>query len=538
MADERQFVYYQFRRGNKEFWDKFDADGRRLLLGEPGLLVQDGPDVLKFGDEQSTSFAELPAIGGGSDLLLNSVSVDATVAALDMGKPNSITIAAAGDSIGMLYPSTSWFEKCFTDLFSTLWYERPVNLRRWSQDGNALGAPTVVQAGGRPSTGVTTGVTLASDSFNNRAAVGASIELVGSTPEVGGPWGGPAGVYTIFQPTSAIGVMQIAAGVTPSLAQPAYLPMAKPTATADHQTDRASRISTNSATATTTLLWSIQKPNGDGVRIRIDAVSSAAPTMTLEVVVNGATRTIGTLVGALATNTQDQVPVTNVTVTGTAISASSKIGSAAAVTVSGTLTADEVTALSGWDRNAVATTDLRFRDDYVTTKGSTPSYSAPSVPPVLLINGCANGTTTDYQQSRIAQMYPVRPDLFLIGHGMNHTDETPDVFLSKMQALVDALHAVYPDVPVGIITENPRYPAPDGAPASRIPDHQARQIALRTYARSRGWLVADAFSVFTKQPDAGYSWVQPEDGKHPNASGQAAMAATLKAAVSKISTRA
>lgn len=476
------------------------------------------------------------AIGGG--VPLNSVSTDATIAALDMGKPNTITIAAAGDSIGMLYPSTSWFEGCFRDLFSTLWYERPVNLQRWNQDTNTLTAPTVLQAGGRPSTGTTTGVTLISDSFNKGTATGTTVELVGTVPETGGAWAGPTGTYTVFSNTNTNGVLQVATGVTPSLTTPAYATVAKATVGADHQTDRSSRISTNATTATTTFLWSIQKANGDGVRLRIDAVSTGTPTMVLEVVTGGTARSIGTLTGALASNTQDQVPVTNVTVTGTAISASSKIGSNAAVTTSGTLTSAEVTALSGWDRVAIATTDLRFRDDYVVVKGSTASYTAPSVPPVLLINGCANGTTTDYQQTRIGQIYPVRPDLFLIGHGMNHTDETPTVFLGKVQALVDALRAVYPDVPVGIVTENPRYPASDGAPASRIPDHQARQIALRTYARQRGWFVADSFTNFTKQTDAGYSWVQPEDGKHPNANGQAAMVATLKAAVSRISTRA
>lgn len=506
-----------------------------LQAGEPAYLTDVGVQVV--GDGVQT-VDKLPQPTSANVVPLNSVSTDATIAALDMGKPNSVTIAAAGDSIGMLYPSTSWFEGAFKDLFANLWYERPVNLQRWNQDTSTLGSPTVMQAGGRPSTGTTTGVTVISDSFNKGTATGSSVELIGTVPETGGAWAGPTGTYVVFSNTNTNGVLQVATGVTPSLTTPAYVPVAKATVGADHQTDRSSRVSTNATTATTTFLWSIQKPNGDGVRLRIDAISTSAPTMVLEVVTGGTARQIGTLSGALAQNTQDQVPVTNVTVTGTAISASSKIGSNAAVTTSGTLTSAEVTALSGWDRAAIATTDLRFRDDYVVVKGSTASYSAPAVPAVLLINGCANGTTTDYQTARIAQMYPVRPDLFLIGHGMNHTDESPTVFLGKVQALVDAMRAVYPDVPVGIITQNPRYPAPDGAPASRVADHQARQIALRTYARKQAWFVSDSFTNFTKQSDAGYSWVQPEDGKHPNANGQAAMVANLKAAISRISTRA
>lgn len=477
-------------------------------------------------------------IAANATVPLNSVSTDATIGALDMGKNASITIAAAGDSIGMLYPATSWFEGAFKDLFSSLWYERPVNLRRWDAANNVLAAATVMQAGGRASSGTQTGVTVFSDSFNKKTPTGTTTELVGTVPETGGPWQGSSGAYVVSQPSDTVGVLQVAASVTPTLTAPAYGTMAQTPVNPDHVTTRSSRVSTNAAATVESYYWSILKTNGDGVRLHLVASASTTPTLTLEVVTNGTVRVVGTLSGALASNTQDQVPTFTTTVSGTAISASSKIGSNAAVTASGTLTADEVTALTGWNRVGIATTELRHRDDFITVTATVTAYAPPAVPAVLLINGCANGTTTDYQTARIAQMYPVRPDLFLIGHGMNHTDETPTVFLGKVQALVDALHAVYADVPVGIITENPRYPAPDGAPASRPADHLARQVALRTYARSRGWFVADAFTYFTKQSDAGYSWVQAADGKHPNTAGQAAMVTTLKSAVSRISTRA
>lgn len=68
MADERQYAYVQFRRGDQAYWDQRDTDGAYLLLGEPGVLVQDGPDVLKLGDGVS-KFANLPAYGDNDDLL-------------------------------------------------------------------------------------------------------------------------------------------------------------------------------------------------------------------------------------------------------------------------------------------------------------------------------------------------------------------------------------------------------------------------------------------------------------------------------------
>ncbi|KTR47310.1 SGNH/GDSL hydrolase family protein [Curtobacterium oceanosedimentum] len=554
MADYKQI------RARRDTWSSWSTANPILEPGEPTVVVDPGNP--HDGEERSGNgvdrFLDLPvklqynAATGAlpkvvSDALskqfagavpLNSVSTDATIGALDMGKNAAITIAAAGDSIGMLYPATSWFEGAFKDLFANLWFERPVNLRRWDAANNVLAAPTVVQAGGRTSGGTQTGVTVFSESFNKKTATGTVAEAVGTVPETGGPWQGPSGTYVVSQPADTVGVLQVAAGVTPSLANPIFATMAQAPANPDHVTQRATRISTNSATTAEAFYWSILKTNGDGVRLHLVASSTTTATLTLEVVTNGVVRTIGTLTNALASNTQDQVPVLTVTVSGTAISATSKIGSNAAVSTSGTLTADEVTALTGWTRVGIATTELRYRDDYIVVTATVSSYNAPSVPPVLLINGCANGTTTEYQQARIPQMYPVRPDLFLIGHGMNHTDETPTVFLGKVQALVDALLAVYPDVPIGIITENPRYPAPDGAPASRPADHLARQVALRTYARSKGWFVADAFTYFTKQSDAGYSWVQAADGKHPNTAGQAAMVTTLKSAVSRISTRA
>lgn len=67
MADERQYAYVQFRRGDQAYWDQRDADGAYLLLGEPGVLVQDGPDVLKLGDGVS-KFANLPAYGDTAPL--------------------------------------------------------------------------------------------------------------------------------------------------------------------------------------------------------------------------------------------------------------------------------------------------------------------------------------------------------------------------------------------------------------------------------------------------------------------------------------
>jgi lysophospholipase L1-like esterase len=148
-------------------------------------------------------------------------------------------------------------------------------------------------------------------------------------------------------------------------------------------------------------------------------------------------------------------------------------------------------------------------------------------------NGAIAGSKIEDQLSRFEKLYPVRPDLMMIGHGLNYEADSPTVFLASIQAFVDKLLAVYPGTPIAIISQNPRYPA-DGVPASRIPDHEARQKAIASYASARQWLFIDTFAAFEKLPDGGLGYTT--DDKHPNAAGRAVQVACVREALSSIGT--
>jgi hypothetical protein len=120
-------------------------------------------------------------------------------------------------------------------------------------------------------------------------------------------------------------------------------------------------------------------------------------------------------------------------------------------------------------------------------------------------------------------------------HGMNFTDASVEAFWAEIDGFYRDFSAVYPNVPVMIVMQNPRYQVA-GVPTSRVPDHERRQLSIPAGAKARGWVVADCFNAFKALPDGGVSYVAA-DGVHPNASGRALMVRIVKAAIVALTAR-
>lgn len=467
----------------------------------------------------------------------NADRLDANVfAPLDMGADRAVTIGGLGDSI--MFPADGWFVRAWAAYAASKAAERPVTCRTWDINTETLGALTTVQGGngGGSGTGTTGSQVVFSDNLN-RGGQGTGTELVGSTPQVGQKWEGPTGVWRTYNNV----VAEPVPGVTPTLGTPVYAKLAAVTVAADHKVTRAVRFTTAASDVTTTLVGGATKANLDGTQIRITGSSSGTAVATLEVVVNGAARVVATFpAGTVLDATTDQFKAVVIEVAGTTLKGSLANQGATPVTVQGTLTANEVNSLVGWDRVAIRSDDARAREDLivaVATVSTSASGGTGTLPPINLYNGGASGKTFVYHQTRIKQILPVRPDAIMLSGGMNNEAQTPTEHVAELAATAAAANAEYPGVPFFYVPENPRYAASDGAPASRIPDHAARQAAGRAYAHKQGWFIIDLFSDYVQQPDRGASWVEATDGKHPNTLGKVAMTNRAVAGLKTLSTR-
>jgi hypothetical protein len=472
--------------------------------------------------------------------------VGSAMGKLDSKLAAKFVVAAAADSTAD--EGDEWFEGAWRAIFASSYPERAVALRRFNKATDQYAAQVTWQNGtGSPGTAVTgleaggpvkstKTVFLFSDTFNRTAD-----DVVGTRAETASAaWIGAAGQYTL--PNAAVVGARLTSTAPPVSAASANTPVCAFVADGAHDAldgkwSTLFRLSTATNGRTyTTRFWGPLTESGDG--IWLDMVYSDS-TVTAQIVGNlGANiRTIATFPATvLETNKVDQFVKFDLSIAGRALTA--QLGAAK---VTGIITEPELAAWTPYDRVQFGSDDDRFRLDYVTLAAQQTTVTESTGAPVVVspgvglqaavYNGAIAGSKIEDQLARFEKLYPVRPDLMMIGHGLNYEADSPTVFLAAIQAFVDKLQSVYPGTPVAIISQNPRYPAA-GVPASRITDHEARQKAIAGYAAARQWLFIDTFSAFEKLPDGGLAYVT--DDKHPNTAGRAVQVATVRAALTSI----
>ena len=471
--------------------------------------------------------------GGAGDL--NSQALDAMFAALDMGVDREIRVAGAGDSI--MFPQDGWFVQGLCKLRDQKYPERPVLLDTWDMNANGMATTVTLRGSGGGGGGgsLTTQVVFSDDL--NRGGQGTRTELVGSSPQVGQAWQGPTGVYSTYNNV----VAEPFPGVTMDLGVFPYALMAAVPGSTDHNVTRSERFSTATSGGTTTFATGAVKANGDCTRIRITGAAAGTANAYLEVVTGGTPRIVATFpAGTVLDNQTDQFKKIVIDLTGNTLKGTLANAGTTGVTVQGTLSAAELTALTGWDRITIQSNDSRIREDLivVTAQVGVNAGGTTTLPAIRIINGGAPGQTLEYHRTRIAAMYNLRPDVLAVSIGMNNADQSPADFRTEVKSFLAAFWARHAGVPIVGVPQNPRYVATDGAPASRIPDHAARQVSFRALCREMGWKLIDLFSLYVRQTDRGASWVEAADGKHPNTLGKVAMTDRAAAEWAELSERA
>jgi lysophospholipase L1-like esterase len=465
-----------------------------------------------------------------------------SMALLDSKDKKRFIVGCAADSTGD--EGFEWFEAAWKALFAEAYPERAVGLRRWVKNTDEYSNQINWQTGtgsvgtvpiddGTPTT-ATQNVVVFTDHFARTSA-----DLVGSTPPTGKVWQGAAGQYET-QGVVAQAILTVAGGTATesSLTTPVYaLINTEDRDRCDGQWLTLFRITTaTSGRVLTSRFWGPLLSNGNGMWLDMQ-YSNTSINITVKGKIGGTVRTIVTLPSdTLASNQTDQSIVIKLVISGTILTVS--IGD---TEVTAQITEAEITAWQSYDRVQFASDDNRFRSDYVILNARQTIVIPPSgaaVSPGVglqasVYNGAIAGSTIREQADRIERMYPFRPNLIMIGHGLNYSNATPEFFLAEIDNFINKLYAKWPGVPIGIISQNPRYPVAS-VPATRGPDHEARQMAIKAYAQSRGWLYAGTFEAFEARPDGGVSYVMA-DGTHPNASGGAMQAEVVKAALQSIS---
>lgn len=146
-------------------------------------------------------------------------------------------------------------------------------------------------------------------------------------------------------------------------------------------------------------------------------------------------------------------------------------------------------------------------------------------------NGAMGSRDAQWSAANLAALLPEKPDAVIIAHSHNHEAETPAQFEAALDALVAAIWTLHGDaVGVLIAGQNPQYP-----PTANPAEHNARQAALRRYARVRGFGYIPVFEVFMAE-----SFPQSlvlSDGVHPTTAGIDLVGSTVSNHLASLSAR-
>jgi hypothetical protein len=405
----------------------------------------------------------------------------------------AVRFGLAGDSTGNF--TNEWFDLAAVNLGAAHPALRVENAH-WNDTSQSWDAPVVVQAGTTVSSGVK-----ARDTFTRTAA-----DLSGSTPDLGPAWtndgSNAVGDWTI-DGSKAVATSETTRGAV-------FLDMQ---VDGEMETRIDFNISTVIAAGSRSVrFYTSYKDNANQIFGQA-VVSQTTGAVTLNItkrIGNVATKisqTTDPTSAAIATNAADQNVTSRIKVVGTTVTFTLTKGGVTD-TVTATLTESDLTALSGAKKGGISVNQsvpLPFTMDLVEVSLLT---AAPLIEAEFW-NSSVSGSTLDYQQSRIATLFPESLDVLFLSAGHNYGADSPEVHQGKIDAFIAAFHAVQPGVPIIITGQNPQF-----APATQRVAHNKRQSMLRSYCRSRGFGYIPVTEKWLEQTGKGAALVQA-DGIHP-----------------------
>lgn len=428
---------------------------------------------------RSTARNPLPTT---NDFLVS--GVEAMMAKLDMSA-DSVNIGLAGDSTGN--EATEWATLMLA-LLGARYTDRAITTRYWNATTHIYSGDTTIQAGVAPNIGV-----VGLDSFSRTAS-----ELRSSTPEVGQPW------TTSFGSASGEWTIDGAAAVRSAVAATGQVYLL--------ETGRAGRMrctldmaySSSPGASARSFRFGFFKDDNNYLFVGVTANTSGTVSYNIVKRIAGA----NTVVGTGATSPMPSSTAVNdvqfaLDWNGTSVSA--RVG---AGTVSGTLTSDDVTALTGATKfymNSDVAAGDKVKNVFVE------QVQSSTAPTLKLYNASIAGSILSDQQSYISTMFPasVYYDLLFVNTSHNYGDKTPAQYQAALDSWIDAFRALHPEAGIVLMSQNPRK-----APAYNAADHAKRLASLRGYATRHKYGYVPVHEAWLQQPNQGLGLVQP-DGIHP-----------------------
>ncbi|MCK0517851.1 hypothetical protein [Williamsia sp. DF01-3] len=462
----------QLRRGNASQWASANPV---LAAGEAGFESDTGQ--LKVGN----GTAAWSALGYYGHI---PTDVGQAFTAKSDAKVGVSNIYVPSDSTGAI--ATRWPRRWLAHEASKN-TDALVDMITWDDATKTRNAPDVIQAGTAPATGIVT-----KDTFSRNG------DLYGSTPDIGGAWGGfanSAGDWTLngtqaVRTTDATTSEQISnSGVTGDR-------IVRITGVTVVTTGQAAtqqfRLITKRVSSTT-MLYGYLNISTTGIATWGISKNIGGTTTT---VVTGAANPL------TANSATPQAANMTLTVAGTAVSFTLN-----GTTINGTLTSDDVTTLApgttdGWTGGTVGGMVIGDFEVEVTTAGAVPRQ-------IHMYNGALTGSTLDYQTTWLTQQCPVTPELVIINSCHNYGSDSPATYLGKLDAFVTLVRATWPTAGIVIMSQNPEKP-----PAANQNTHLLRLLAIRSWAAKRGIGYIPVMEAFRAKSDLGVSLIR-NDGVHP-----------------------
>lgn len=436
--------------------------------------------------------ADAIAAGAGID-----VGAEGFLGKVDMQVGNPV-IAMLGDSTGNAV--NEWFRIAFGNLaaahpkFRAEYYgwDDPT-LEPWSTPTSGAYNPVdVVQTGVAGAVEQNT----VHDTFTRTAA-----DLYGSTPEIGAAWGGNViaqGDWSL-DGSKAVATADTSRTIVASSGG----------STGDQRVVASGVTLTTSTSAANRSFYVVLKYIDGNNYILIEfRTASATGATTLWIIsrVAGVARNVVSQANILTANQASVTFSIECRITGLTVAA--YLNGATTPSASGDLTQAEADGLA-----TATSAGLRSENQTGMSVSGFDLYVTNNIPAatVKAYNGSLGGTTwAQYQIPRMARLLPEAPDVVFMSSSHNHGAMSTTNYLAEVKATIDAVRALWPDVGFVLVSQNPRY-----SPAAFRVEHGNRMVALRKYAKSRGYGYVGVYERFlTSAADEGRSKVQA-DGIHP-----------------------
>lgn len=398
-------------------------------------------------------------------------------------KSGNITMGVAGDSTWNAIDEAIdlYMAKLATDY---PWLA--ISIKHWNDATQAYDADAVISAGTAD-----TGGLVFNDTFTRTAA-----DLFGTTPDIGTAWGRDGANATGDWSIDGAKLVRTADATSGNM-------LANAISQGDQTVSLSGTISsTNTGVARNHRLYFHYASSTDHLFAQIAVSSTGVVSFSLVKRIGNIVTTVASGGGAgMASNTAS-IPYT-LSVSKNGLNVSATLNS---TTISGVLSSDDDLAVAGGTQAGFSGSVLQ--NDTIDNFQINIPNPAPAKK-LTLYNASWPGSKLDYQQPRLASMFPVDLDVLLINSGHNYGAASPDAYLDAMSDFIYSFRLLQPKSGIVIASQNPQK-----APA-QVKLHLARQSVLKSYCKRFNYGYIPIIEAYKALGDGGDSLINSTDGVHP-----------------------